>query len=161
MADLRGAIEAASRNQYTRPTLRESTKQIVRGLAPVEARGGVRYYVSATDDKVLIPVIGKYPESVTKLPIVNNPKSGKPEYFVDAATGMKYPVNPPRNSGIDQARSTGDCATRRWKRGGPENISSTNSTGRNTSRSKMHQATKATVTKYLGPNDMYTKKIDD
>jgi hypothetical protein len=94
MADLRQAFEAASRSQYTRPTLRESTKRIVRDAAPVEERDGVKYYMSATDENVLVPVTGGYPESVTRLPIQNNPKTGKPEYYVDAATGLKYPVNP-------------------------------------------------------------------
>ncbi|WP_155769582.1 HNH/ENDO VII family nuclease [Mycobacterium asiaticum] len=94
MASIREAMAAASRNQYTRPTLRESTKQIVRGATRVEEHGGVKYYVSATDENVLIPVSGAYPESVSKLPIQSNPKSGKPEYYVDAATGFKYPVNP-------------------------------------------------------------------
>lgn len=117
MASIREAVEAAVRDPYRRPTLRESTKQAVREAATVEDHGGVKFYVSATDKNVLIPVAGTYPESVTKLPIQNNPKSGKPEYYFDAATGLKYPVNPTAQFGHrpgqefwrlrDQAREQG------------------------------------------------------
>lgn len=103
LATFEGDLAAAQRaltealgetTSYARPTLRKSVKDIILGAAQRRVVGGKEYYVSATNKKVLMPVDGTYPESVTKLPVENNPRSGKPEYYVDAATGFKYPVDP-------------------------------------------------------------------
>jgi len=88
------ADATAADKTYTRPKLRKSVKDKLLADALTRELGGKEYYVSATDRKVLMPVDGKYPDSVTKLPVESNPRSGKPEYYVDAATGLKYPVNP-------------------------------------------------------------------
>ena len=47
------------------------------------------WYISATDRNVLIPVSKQYDEA-----ILNLPKTADGKYYVDAATGTRYPVDP-------------------------------------------------------------------
>ncbi|MDO3278005.1 MULTISPECIES: GH-E family nuclease [Mycobacteriaceae] len=71
---------------YSRPELRVGTKRDVQAAA--DTAGGGKYYVSATDDTVLVPVSKSYDADILALP-----KTPDGKYFIDS-NGIRYPVNP-------------------------------------------------------------------
>lgn len=71
---------------YSRPDLRVGTKRTVQAAADTTADG--KYYVSATDRNVLVPVSKSYDPEILALP-----KTADGKYFVDTH-GVKYPVDP-------------------------------------------------------------------
>ncbi len=82
------AMTAADRFPY-RPYIRVATRQSVIDKAKsLTDSSGKKYWVSSTDDHVHIPQDGTYPSSVTSLP-----KDEKGWYYLDKATGIKYPVD--------------------------------------------------------------------
>ncbi|MDM2422761.1 HNH/ENDO VII family nuclease [Mycobacteroides abscessus] len=72
---------------YSRPSgLRVGTERAVQAAADKTADG--KYFVSATDDTVLVPVSKSYDANILALP-----KTQDGKYFIDA-NGMRYPVDP-------------------------------------------------------------------
>ncbi|MFI2477820.1 HNH/ENDO VII family nuclease [Nocardia xishanensis] len=72
----------------TRPYLRVTTTRPVQAAAPKTTINGQEYYVSATDQNVLIPVSGKYDDPA----ILKLPKDPRGEYYLGAG-GIKYPID--------------------------------------------------------------------
>lgn len=72
---------------YSRPSgLRVGTERAVQAAADKTADG--KYYVSATDRNVYVPVSKSYEPQILSLP-----KTADGKYYVDSA-GIKYPVDP-------------------------------------------------------------------
>jgi hypothetical protein len=71
---------------YSRPRPRVATRDAVEKAARKTPDG--KYYVSATDDHVLVPVSKEYDQD-----ILNLPKTTDGHYYV-GADGFKYPVDP-------------------------------------------------------------------
>ncbi|WP_255789153.1 GH-E family nuclease [Mycobacteroides abscessus] len=79
--------ELTAAELYSRPSgLRVGTERMIQAAAPKTADG--KYYISATDETVLVPVSKSYDADVLALP-----KTADGKYFVDT-NGMRYPVNP-------------------------------------------------------------------
>lgn len=91
LGEAQGALPAftsADRFPY-RPYIRVGTKRwVIDQAKEVIDSAGKKYWRSSTDRNVLIPQDGTYPSSVTSLP-----KDERGWYYVDEATGLKYPVN--------------------------------------------------------------------
>ncbi|MFG1793988.1 GH-E family nuclease [Nocardia sp. NPDC049149] len=75
-----------------RPYLRQSTKNAVNAAADKTVVNGQEFYISATNDKVLIPVSGVYDDAaITRLPRPQQyPLDGQ---YYQAADGSLYPVD--------------------------------------------------------------------
>jgi hypothetical protein len=82
-----GLLGANGLDLLSRPYLRVGTRQAIIDAAAKTPDG--KYFISATDRNVLIPVSKQYDEA-----ILNLPKTADGKYFVDAATGDRYPVDP-------------------------------------------------------------------
>ncbi len=84
-----GAIDATSPwglDLLRRPDLRPATKRAIEAAAEKTPDG--KYFVSATDDMVYIPVSKQYDQE-----ILNLPKTADGKYY-QGADGIRYPVNP-------------------------------------------------------------------
>ncbi|MGH3956495.1 MAG: HNH/ENDO VII family nuclease [Mycobacterium sp.] len=78
--------ELTASELYSRPDLRVGTKRTVQAAADITADG--KYYISATDRNVLVPVGKSYDAEILALP-----KTADGKYFVDTH-GVKYPADP-------------------------------------------------------------------
>ncbi|MGB3482492.1 MAG: HNH/ENDO VII family nuclease [Mycobacterium sp.] len=87
LAEGAGVMTKEGIDLLSRPYVRVGTRAEVEAAAAKTADG--RYYISATDESVLIPVSKSYDDA-----ILNLPKTADGKYFLDAATDTRYPVNP-------------------------------------------------------------------
>ncbi|WP_078324576.1 GH-E family nuclease [Mycobacteroides salmoniphilum] len=81
-----GLVTQAGMDLLTRPYIRVGVRRDVEAAAAKTGDG--KYYISATDDSVLIPVSKSYDTDVLGLP-----KSADGKYYLGAG-GIKYPVEP-------------------------------------------------------------------
>ncbi|AMT72027.1 HNH/ENDO VII family nuclease [Mycobacteroides immunogenum] len=104
--------ELTARELYSRPDLRVGTKRTVQAAADITADG--KYYISATDRNVWVPVSKSYDADILALP-----KTADGKYFVDAQ-GIKYPVDPVwhygHKSGQELWRWQEIAAQQKWTR---------------------------------------------
>lgn len=81
-----GMVNEFGTNLLTRPKLRVGTKEAIENAALKTPDG--KYFVSATDRNVLIPVSKQYDQEILSLPKTADGK------FYQGADGVRYPVNP-------------------------------------------------------------------
>lgn len=91
-----GAVDATTDwglDLLNRPKLRAETKRAIEAAAEKTPDG--KYFVSATDDHVYIPVSKQYDQSILDLP-----KTADGKYY-QGADGIRYPVEPKAMYGHD------------------------------------------------------------
>ncbi|ORB40485.1 GH-E family nuclease [Mycobacterium persicum] len=81
-----GLLGTEGLDLLSRPYIRVGTREAVEAAARRTPDG--KYYISATDDNVLVPVSKQYEEA-----ILNLPKSADGKYYL-GADGIRYPVDP-------------------------------------------------------------------
>jgi HNH/ENDO VII superfamily nuclease len=81
-----GLLGTEGLDLLSRPYIRAGTRRAVEDVAQKTPDG--RYYISATDDNVLIPVSKQYDDA-----ILNLPKTADGKYYI-GADGLHYPVDP-------------------------------------------------------------------
>lgn len=86
MSEATGLVTSDGVDLLSRPYIRVGTRQAVEDAARKTPDG--KYFVSATDDDVLIPVSKQYDQD-----ILNLPKTADGKYY-QGADGVRYPVNP-------------------------------------------------------------------
>ncbi|MBU9766949.1 hypothetical protein FR943_24315 [Mycobacterium sp. TNTM28] len=85
-AETTGLVSDIGVDLLTRPKLRVGTKQAIEAAAERTPDG--KYFISATDDSVLVPVSKQYDQD-----ILNLPKTADGKYY-QGPDGIRYPVNP-------------------------------------------------------------------
>jgi len=125
-----GLVGDVGLDLLARPYIRVGTRKAVEDAARKTPDG--KYYISATDDDVLIPVSKQYDQD-----ILNLPKTADGKYY-QGADGIRYPVDP--------VYHLGHMPNEEWWRirsgnTGHESNSTTTSTTRVCTGSRMHQAT--------------------
>ncbi|MEN4487818.1 HNH/ENDO VII family nuclease [Mycolicibacterium cosmeticum] len=85
-AETSGVVTDAGLDLLSRPYIRVGTRRAVEDAARKTPDG--KYYISATDEDVLIPVSKQYDQD-----ILNLPKTADGKYY-QGADGIKYPVDP-------------------------------------------------------------------
>jgi hypothetical protein len=91
-----GAVTELAPNMTRRPYIRVGTTKAIEDAARRTPDG--KYYVSATDDEVLIPVSKQYDQD-----ILNLPKTADGKYY-QGADGTRYPVDPVYQRGHIEGR---------------------------------------------------------
>lgn len=85
-AETTGLVSDVGVDLLTRPKLRVGTKQAIEAAAERTPDG--KYFISATDDSILVPVSKQYDQD-----ILNLPKTADGKYY-QGPDGIRYPVNP-------------------------------------------------------------------
>lgn len=111
-----------------------------------------KFYVSASDDSVLIPVSKSYDPAIPHLP-----KTADGKYYLDAATDIRYPVDPDYHLGHVRGEEWAANGKRRSVNTGHANSSSTTATIRRSTASKTPPAISAASSNYPGRQDDRTR----
>lgn len=86
LAEGAGLLGPEGLDLLSRPYIRVGTRRAIEEAAQKTPDG--KYYISATDDHVLIPVTKQYEQAILDLP-----KTADGKYYL-GANGLKYPVDP-------------------------------------------------------------------
>ena len=132
------------------PYIRVGTRRAVEEAAEKTPDG--KFYVSASDDSVLIPVSKSYDPAIPHLP-----KTADGKYYLDAATDIRYPVDPGYHLGHVRGEEWAANGKRRSVNTGHANSSSTTATIRRSTASKTPPAISAASSNYPGRQDDRTR----